>query len=186
MIIRLSIIGDDGKPKEEHDIKDIPNDVLSSYIKAAKRLLPERGDSAWAAYLANCMLNIIKHTHRAFVLTDIPISNYDAVIDLLNGMKISFSGLMNRMFASAGTNRLHIVNYVLVDEETREPSKVRVDNMRYVILTGMDDSWWSKYEEAASKIPSVLDPKSKMTPIELIAILLEQGVIDVKSKPTIS
>jgi hypothetical protein len=180
----------DGEVLETKYIEKCPQEEWDKFFDNAKKILPERGKEAWAAYLIGQIRNVAQKGHRMFVMTDIPEEAINGISQVLQDMKINFSGLMARMFASSMSDRLKIINFAkLKDVEIEQPNgKIKIEqradkvdprDMHFIVITGLDDSMWSPLDTASKKLPSVYkvvngEPKTNMEDgMEFIATIIE-------------
>lgn len=126
-------------------IKGIDLDTFNAFFKNAKALMPEQGKDAWGAYLAGQMKNVAKNGDAMFVMSGIPREAIDNIGIMMSQMKVDFTGLMARMFASAITDRFHVLAFNRLDDDGSIKAQSAA-KLHYFILTGLDDAYVASLE----------------------------------------
>lgn len=174
--LEFRVVDENGAELYQGIVDDLPGDVWEAYAKNAKELMPERREKAWAAMLVSHIRNVARRGKRAFILSDIDEGAADAVGELFARMNISFTGIMARLFASAETGKLHVLNYVRREKDERKPG-----DMHMVLVTGYENDWWDELAKSAQKMPSILDINRRMSGEELLSeILMRTSAIKVE------
>lgn len=173
--LRVEVVGDGGKILESHTMSNMPEDLIQRYLAVAEKLLPEKGEAAWAELIIGHIMNSTREGAHQFVMTGVPQEAIDNISEALAPIGLNFASTMAMMFNAGRTDRFHILNFRPANKEP-ETSK-----QHFMIISGWEDDLWARLDDPAKKLPSMANAGQPMRGEELLGLLLEQADLRVEA-----
>lgn len=162
------------KDQTRYYIDEIPDDLWEEFREKAKKYFPEKGNNAWAEYLANSISSLLDGEKSTFIVTDIPPSALGSMGRANEDAGTHNLALFVRLLESAKRGKYHVINF---DDET--------EDTHCLVILNTPDKFWKILEDITLQANTVRK-ETKNTAVmlaELITSIADVG-LNINVTPT--